>query len=480
MARLAVAALALAFLGLLARALRSPGFIWEDDYTHLAISFSASHHPLEILNVWGRPLMTLVYIPASLLPGDLAVRATSFVMLVTTAALTWRVARADGESWPAVAALCVVSQPMIAAMGLGALPGMVFSMTLAVALWLRSRGSHVAAALVVSLLPLARLEGLVVLAAWGVFLLIERRPRLVPLLATAAALWATVGALASGDPLWLIHNNPYPFHSEYARAGWRYLFRAGPIAFGPGVLALAAAAIVLRRWRDNLVLTLLLALCGFYALVWGLAIVGSAATPTYLASAAVPMALTARRGLLALVDPAQRRWRWGLLAAVVAGLLFLVSQPFGNAQGLAALGVAGVVLLALLPARHHPRPLHVTAAALLAVVVSGVLFTPSLRLRGLDRAARELADTALTRDIAVAESTLPSFAWYNRHRGTALAPAGAMDLLGQRREGYTIVWDSRFAAPGLTAERLTGLGYVAMWTRTTDGATVALWRRSHS
>src|SRR5262249_61959166 len=71
-------------VGLLIRAVASRGFYWGDDYAHLQISRLAWREPRWILDVWGRPLMTLAYMPAAPF-GDGVVRATSLALLALTA-----------------------------------------------------------------------------------------------------------------------------------------------------------------------------------------------------------------------------------------------------------------------------------------------------------------------------------------------------------------------------------------------------------
>jgi hypothetical protein len=181
-------------IGLVARAAASRGFYWADDYQHLQISRLALKDPSWILDVWGRPLMTLAYMPAA--PwGDGAVRATSLVFPAITAAACAGIARRLDMSIAPAAALLLIAQPLTATIGYSALPATIFSLVLAIALWLRVAGHHVAAVLVVSFLPLARLEGLLVLGVWALVLAWERRVWLYPFLCVGVALWAAAGAL---------------------------------------------------------------------------------------------------------------------------------------------------------------------------------------------------------------------------------------------------------------------------------------------
>ena len=68
--------LALIVVVIAVRARGSHGYIWDDDYRHLGISRAVSHSWRAVLDIWGRPLMTIAYIPASH-AGDSLVRVTS-------------------------------------------------------------------------------------------------------------------------------------------------------------------------------------------------------------------------------------------------------------------------------------------------------------------------------------------------------------------------------------------------------------------
>lgn len=133
-------------------------------------------------------------------------RTTSLAVLFSSAAL---IARRRSAPLPLAAALFLVAQPLAARLGYSALPGTVFSFVLALAFWLRSAQRPAAAACVASLLPLARVEGVVVLVVWALVMLGQRAIRNGLLLAAGTVARALASALVSGDLLWLWHHNPH-------------------------------------------------------------------------------------------------------------------------------------------------------------------------------------------------------------------------------------------------------------------------------
>ena len=255
--------LALIVVVIAVRARGSHGYIWDDDYRHLGISRAVSHSWRAVLDIWGRPLMTIAYIPASH-AGDSLVRVTSLIFFFGAAALTALAARRWGLDHPWLAALFVLAQPLTAMIGFSALPQTVFSFVMAAALALRASGHQRSAAVVVSLLPLARLEGIVVLVVWAVVLLFERRRRFVPLLGSGLLLWWITSSIAFSDAGWLYHESPYGLlGSIYGTTGVGYGFIA-VTTVGTVLCGLAISAIPRARSIDPIVSLTAGALFAFY------------------------------------------------------------------------------------------------------------------------------------------------------------------------------------------------------------------------
>src|SRR5436190_14902552 len=117
---LVVACIVVVAAGILYRATQSDGFYWLDDYAHLNLSRHAWGHPATLLDVWGRPLMTFVYLPAAQL-GDAAARLTSLMIFAATAVFCGLLARSYRSRLPAAAALLLLAQPLAARLSFSAM-----------------------------------------------------------------------------------------------------------------------------------------------------------------------------------------------------------------------------------------------------------------------------------------------------------------------------------------------------------------------
>jgi hypothetical protein len=461
------AVLAVVAIGLVAfvvlRAYQSASFYFGDDYPHLLISRAAWEDPSAILSVWGRPIMTLAYMPAVRF-GEGAVRLTGLVLFVGSAALCADIARRRNRPAPLLAGIFLLAQPVAARLGFGAMPQTVFSLLLALALWLYVRDRLGAAALVASLLPLARLEGLVILVVLAGILWASGEWRRIPLLGAGMVAWVATAWAVFGDPLWLLHTSPYGFlGTKYPAAGWRYVFVAFQVAVGPVMGAIVLSGLARLRWAKAPERPIALCLLLFYGIVWTLPAFESFATPIYLASLAVPFALIAHE---VIVD--------------------LTEQPIGRLTAVAAVGVvafavlsgsrllilfAGAMVVGLLIAQYVPSQLRMVGVAglVLLTLVTAFRRTDPVPLKGEIRVAHDLVAELGDRSRNVRISTTPSFYWF------ANRPKAAYDA--DVRVGEWILWDSNVGPYHINEQHLLESGYRAALVRHDASVRVVLYER---
>jgi hypothetical protein len=477
-----VAAIAAVGIGVVVSSVRSSGFYWHDDYQHLIISRLALQDPRWLLHIWGRPLMTLAYIPASV-AGEWLARTTSLAFLFSTAALCALIARGRHAPLPLAAALFLIAQPLAARLGYSALPGTVFSFVLALAFWLRSAQRPAAAAWVASLLPLARLEGVVVVAVWALVMIQQRAFRNCLRLAAGTVAWALAAALVSGDALWLWHHNPYGLlGSAYPAAGWGYLFAALPLAAGPVIAGLALTAFLRSSSLDPLVGLSGVALAAFYVFAWGMPAFGSFRNPVYLVSISVPVALAAHACLVETLTSSADARRWGALAAIAAAVASIV---LGGATSGVSAALAATVMVVLI--QQRVRPMSRVSGALTRTVCVGAATaalwtTRPMPLDPIARLSRAAATELGERCASVVFWGDPAFGWFAGRLPNAQwwqpPPLGWGDL-STVRPGGLVVWDSQFGPNELatTEDDLRRRGFRPVWLATEGRARVSVWAR---
>ena len=225
------------------------GLTGDEEAAHYLAARHAPVQPELFLNLAARPLITLgLALPAQ--AGFLAARLASAAITGLCVYATTRVARRSGWSPWAAAGLLLVQPFYLAHAGTAMTEPWTASLLAWLALTVVEKRPRAAAGLA-ALLPLSRME---MVAFWpfvAAFLIRERAWRWLPVLPAGLAVWAALGALWTGDPLWLLHQAdalPYPAREtlHYARS-WVWIFGLG--VFVPMTVGLASAVAAARRLR---------------------------------------------------------------------------------------------------------------------------------------------------------------------------------------------------------------------------------------
>jgi len=472
-------------------AFASNGFLWQDEYAHLLFSKGVWSHPEVAADLWGRPLATLVYaVPA--LAGLWAARLVTIALAVLAVLWTGRAAHRRGLSGPVTAA-AMLAQPIFSSFAFGALPGTLFAALLARLLLEDARGRHRSAAIVAALLPLARVEGVLIVVVYALTLWRrgERRLAAVPFAGLAA--WNLAGWAVTGELLFLLTANPYPaVGSIYPTAGFAYLGRIMPVAAGVGVFVLAQAGLVARARRPELHHAFGAITAVFLILVWGVPLFASTPTPVYLIGFAPLLALYAAEGWAWLREHRARLKPFAMLLlaeafvlvphrTLGAGVRHLAAPVAGTERIVLAAGfalIAGAMLVAARRPRALAAGLIVAAALHVGVVVAPVRATTHERLAA-EAAAWYRAEASGRLMVAVA----PDVAWFAGLDPFTDWEPGSLpaDPSGLHRlpAGTLLAWDSVFS-PREGRTSLTALhdgGWVEIIAFTGDGTEIRILER---
>ncbi len=218
--------------GLVAR-----GIYNDDDIGHYLMARDALARPELLLNVWGRPLFTLLYaLPAQ--SGFPAVRLMTAVVTALAVAATGLAAARLGLSAPLTGAL-FGTMPFVLLLSYSSLTEPLCALVVALALWAWTSRRPGLALFLVGLVPLARLELGVIAGLCGLVWMAKNSGsrRLLGLLPLwGAAVWAALGALVHQSPLWLLEQVFTGEANLYGQTGfWHYprglIFIIGPVAF---------------------------------------------------------------------------------------------------------------------------------------------------------------------------------------------------------------------------------------------------------
>lgn len=359
-----------------------PDSYQQDGGTHYLFARWAFAHPRNFVDVWGRPLITLLYSVPAIVGGYPAAKLTTVAVAAATAWQTWRLAREYGLERPALVIPFLWLQPSFLLVSSETMTEPLFALLLVIALRLQNAGRRAAAAAVVSATVLTRPEGFFLCALWAIWVMLERREKrsdlvwrrlgTVALLSAGLLAWVFAGSVIVNDPLYIVHDWPPNWSATVATYGrglfLDYFYRRtevlGPLLVYPFAIGVIAA-VVLRRLMLPLAVVVMFFVLHSVLRVTGM--FGSAGYPRYFVCVAPALALFILLG-------------WNALAA---GVRLLAGRATEVVSGIAAVFVLGISLVSavcyvddmpwsrdaqLVNAAHawfvaHPRPINGFAAS---------------------------------------------------------------------------------------------------------------------
>jgi hypothetical protein len=409
---------------------RSDGFLEGDGVYHYLYSRFAFEQPAYFVDVWARPLRTMIYaIPAQV--ADLfGVRAMALAMALATALLTRGIARDLGFQWPTLAMIFVLAQPLLLLHSVAELTEIPFALLLTIAFACYVRRAWWAFALAVSLLPLTRPEGFGFLVLAAVALVTHRRWWWLPLLVVPLLIWSYAGWVLYGRVgewwRWIPDHWPYSSTSVYA---------AGPLLKFVGMLPMIVSPLV------------------FPATLAGIA-----------------WCLAAAREAWSSPDPLERHRRVCLGLVAIVPLMILVGHSFLHWRGLmASSGESRYLLIVasfwgLLSAAGWtwiwnrfalPRPFTVAMIAACGwFAINGYWRILPLHPLADGREARRIIDWHRTPQVASQHPHLlmnhPMLVYYSR----SLPPDMSRPAVLAPEPGSLFVWDPMYSLHNADSQRV--------------------------
>lgn len=313
--------------------MRSTGAANDDELGHFLIARNAWRKPFLVLDLWGRVVNTLLYMPGALVSLE-AARATAVIMTALTVLTTTHIARRLGLTRLWLIPLLLWFQPGVIDQGYAALTTVPFMLllALAVACWLDERITL--SAVLMACLSLTRHEGIALFGAMWLLLLATRQWRAALLGLTPILLYNLAYLVVVQPPIQELPLMTYVFAdrgTEYGSGSWEH-FAVGLVilAGGPVTLLMLCALPRLRQLpRTHLVIfvpSLLYVL--IHTLIFRFGLYASGGYYEFLLPVCPAVSLIAALGAEALIDvctsvvhrspPRTQRLVFGVWACVVA------------------------------------------------------------------------------------------------------------------------------------------------------------------
>jgi hypothetical protein len=315
----------------------SEGFLEADAAVHYMYARHAFSEPHYFVDIWGRPIKTILYCVPAWLGGRAGVQWASVGLAVGSAWMCYLLAWRLKVARPAVAFVAMLGQPLIFLHSFSELTELPFVFVLCLCLWAYARRTYWLAALLVGLLPAARPEGFGLVVVMAGALMLHRRWWAVPLCFLGVAVWSYVGwelygrNPVGGPHLWLKTYWPYAAQSAY-HSGSIFHFAAllpavtGPLLFPAVVVGLGTSLRGVRRiggldHADRcrvLFAGLAVGVLVGHSVLFYLGKMASNGEPRYMMVAAPMWALACAVGVDLLVGRFGVRWPVGVVCVAAA------------------------------------------------------------------------------------------------------------------------------------------------------------------
>ncbi|MEN0004356.1 MAG: glycosyltransferase family 87 protein [Bacteroidota bacterium] len=226
-----------------------------DSVYHFLIAEGAPHHPELYFDHWGKPFFTLLASPFAQL-GFNGIQFFNLLCTLLTIWLTVKTAEALGYQRNIWSGIFLLAAPFVFQLIFSGLTEYLFGALLILGVYLSVKRQFTWAALVISLLPFVRSEGLIIIGVFGLFFLVEKRWWACLWLLFGHVVYGLLGTPVHGSPFWVLGDIPYATPASVYGSGKAFHFVEqlfyviGPILFGlwiVGLLRYLANLSALRR-----------------------------------------------------------------------------------------------------------------------------------------------------------------------------------------------------------------------------------------
>ncbi|MCX6252158.1 MAG: hypothetical protein NTX61_15595 [Bacteroidetes bacterium] len=211
--------LSLCFLFLVIMSLLSEGYYGgADNINHYFIARFAFHYPHLFMNSWGRPLYTILSSPFACL-GFAWMKLFNVLLGVLTAFFSYQIAKKLDIRPAWLTIILVIFTPLYCVMLPTGLTEILFGFVLILSIYLFFDEKYIFSAIVISFIPFARTEGIVIIPILFFAYLARKKFIAIPFLLTGFVVFSIIGSFFYKDLLWIINNPAYPIHHPIYKQG---------------------------------------------------------------------------------------------------------------------------------------------------------------------------------------------------------------------------------------------------------------------
>ncbi|MBP7496811.1 MAG: hypothetical protein KA792_04020 [Bacteroidales bacterium] len=220
-----------------------------DCISHHVISRYAFQYPHLFLDHWGKPVFTLLSSPFS----QFGLKGTQFFNMLAgllTAYIIYLIAKRLEYKNAFAVIFFVLLIPLYFRICFTSLTEISFSLLLSLSILLFLDKKYIAGTILVSFLPFARTESVLLFPAFALILIFRKQLLKIPLFLTGSIVYTIAGAWYYKDFYWIINKCPYqPFDNSYGRGKLFDFVKALPDDLGWVLIILSLSGFIFMFFK---------------------------------------------------------------------------------------------------------------------------------------------------------------------------------------------------------------------------------------
>jgi hypothetical protein len=240
-----------------------------DSIQHYLFAKYAPVHPELYFDHWAKPLFVLLASPFASF-GFEGVKLFNVLIALLTIFITFKIAQLMDIGNAILIIVFIFFSPLYFILTFSGLTEPLFALFISLGLYAILRQQYSVAGIIVSFLPFIRSEGLIFLGVFGLYFLLSRKWKLIPLLLFGHIVYSIAGYFIHHDLLWVFTKVPYAYLSSTYGSGTLFHF-VDRLVYVIGVpiyilFWFGLAAIIFKSFKKRIALELqLLVFFGFFA-----------------------------------------------------------------------------------------------------------------------------------------------------------------------------------------------------------------------
>ena len=179
-----------------------------DSVLHYLFSKDAVNTPSQFFNHWAKPLFVLLSFPFAQF-GIIGIKVFNIILASLTILYTYKTVSALKYKNPFIAPIVLIFTPLYFVLTFSGLTEILFSFLIIYSTYLFIKNKYILGAIIISFLPFARSEGLIIIGVFGFFLLLKKEWKIIPYLILGHLVYSFAGYFYYDDILWVFTKIPY-------------------------------------------------------------------------------------------------------------------------------------------------------------------------------------------------------------------------------------------------------------------------------